>query len=450
MSRLRLHRVDGLDREIARLAIPALGALVAEPLYLLADTAVVGHLGTPELGGLAVASNLILVVFSLCIFLAYGTTATVARLLGAGDRREAAHQAVQALWLAFGLGVALAAVGLAFAEPLVRIFGASPEVTDLGVLYLRVSAPGLPALLLVLAGTGYLRGLQDTRTPLVVAVVTALGNLVLELGLVYGLGFGLGASALSTVCAQWAGALFYLHRVHRAVRAVEDETGAERVGLGPSWTSLRALARLSTALATRTMALRGALFVGTMVAARLGEVPLAAHEVAFAIWSLLALALDAIAIAGQAMIGHRLGAGDAAGARTAGDRMLWWGLVFGFVFLAVVAALRPVLARVFSSDAEVVALATFLLWFVALLQPVNAIVFVLDGILIGASDLAFLAKAMVGAFAVYLPCALAVLVLDLGVGWLWGAIAVLMLARLVALGARYRGDAWQITGAPTR
>jgi putative MATE family efflux protein len=443
---LRLHRIDALDREIAALAVPALASLIAEPLYLLVDTAVVGHLGTADLGGLSVASNILLVGFSICIFLAYGTTSVVSRLVGAGDHAEAAHQTVQSLWLALGIGVAFGTAAFVFAEPLVRLFGASAEVSDLAVLYLRVSTFGVPALLLALTGTGYFRGQQDTKTPLVIAIVAAGANLVLEVVLIYGFGLGLGASALTTVVAQWGSAAYYLFWIGRSIRAIPGQP----VRLRPDLVALRALTRLSAALATRTAALRGSLLVGTMVAARLGNVELAAYEIAFALWSLLANALDAIAIAGQAMIGHRLGSGDADSARTASNRMVWWGIWTGLVSMVGLLVLQPWLPELFSSDAEVVALAGFLILLVALLQPVAAIVFVLDGILIGAGDLTFLAKAMVGAFAAYLPCALAVLWLDLGIGWLWGAIAVLMFARLIVLGVRYLGDRWLVLGATAR
>jgi putative MATE family efflux protein len=432
-----------MDREILALAVPALGALIAEPLYLLADTAVVGHLGTPELGGLAIAGNVLLLGLALCIFLAYGTTATVSRLLGAGDHREAAHQAVHSLWLAFGLGVVLGVLAFAFAPEILGLFGASDEVTELGVLYLRVSTPGIPALLLGLAGTGYLRGLQDTRTPLAVAVASALLNLVLEVVLIYGFGFGLGASALTTVVAQWAAAAFYVHRVLRAV-------GPHEVDLRPDAVALRSLGRLSLALVTRTLALRGSLLAATVVAARMGDVQLAAYEVGFAIWSFLAMSLDAVAIAAQAMIGRRLGADDAAGARAAGRRLLGWGTWSGVVFLVAVLLLRPFLPDLFSSDPEVVALAGFVLLWVALMQPVAGVVFALDGVLIGASDLGYLAKAMVAAAIVFLPSVIAVGVLDLGIGWLWASIGLLMTARLVALLGRFRTDTWLVTGATTR
>src|ERR687897_1010182 len=190
-SRACFRRRSPYDREIARLAIPAFGALIAEPVYILSDTAVVGHLGTPQLAGMAVASTILLTLYAVFIFLAYGTTAAVSRLLGAGDRAEAAHQAVQSLWLAGMLGVAVLAAGLVAAEPLVALVGAEGAVRDNALVYLRISLFGVPALLAVLAGTGYLRGLQDTRTPLVVAFSTVVLNLALELVLVYGFDQGI-------------------------------------------------------------------------------------------------------------------------------------------------------------------------------------------------------------------------------------------------------------------
>jgi putative MATE family efflux protein len=428
------------DREILRLAIPALGALVAEPLYVLADTAVVGHLGTPQLGGLAVASSVLLAGYALFVFLAYGTTAAVSRLLGAGDEDEAAHQAVQGMWLAVLIAVVLMVAGYPLAGPLVRGLGASPSVEVYAVLYLRVSLLGVPALLLTLAGTGYLRGLQDTRTPLWVALGTSVGNLVLELLLIYGLGYGVGASAAATVFAQCAGAAVYLTKVGRDARR-------RGVGLAPHRRSIRALAVVGRDLLIRTAALRASFLVATAVAARVSVVALGAHQVAFELWAFLALVLDALAIAAQALVGRFLGAGDVAGARAASRRMIEWGVMAGAVSGLAVFASRPWLPHLFTDDARVVAVAGFLLWWVAGMQVVNSIVFVLDGVLIGAGDQRFLAWAMVLAAAAFIPCAIAVLVLDLGIGWLWGALAVLMSARLVALGARFRSGAWAVPGA---
>lgn len=432
-------RRSEFDRDILRLAVPALGSLIAEPLYILADTAVVGHLGTPQLGGLAVASSVLLTGYAVFIFLAYGTTGAVARLLGAGDEREAAHQGVQGLWLAALLAAPISIATAIWAGPLVRLIGADGDVAVNAEVYLRLSAPGIPALLLALAGTGYLRGLQDTRTPLAVAVGTSVLNLVLEIWLIYGLGLGIGASAVATVVAQWVGAAVYLAVVARAVRR-------HGVRLGPDRRSLARLARAGRDLVIRTAALRGALMISVVVATEIGEADLGAFQVAFQIWNLLALVLDAIAIAGQSLVAKALGGGDAAGARAMARRMIEWSIVTGIALGTIVVALRTAVPHVFSDDAAVVALAAFMLWHIAALQPAAAIVFALDGILIGAGDFGFLARAMVGAFVAFAAAAVAVLALDLGAGWLMGTLWVLMLSRLVPLTVRFRQDRWLVTG----
>ncbi|HEX4903097.1 MAG TPA: MATE family efflux transporter [Acidimicrobiales bacterium] len=428
------------DREIARLAVPAFGALVAEPLYVLADTAVVGRIGTDELAGLAIASSALLTGYAIFIFLAYGTTAAVSRLLGARQEREAAHQAVQGLWLAAAIGVVVTAAVLVLAGPIVELLGGTGAVRTNALIYLRISAIGIVPQLLTFAGTGYLRGLQDTRTPLVVAIAAATANLVIEVVLISGFGFGIGASALSTVIAQTGGALVYLRLITRA-------TSALGAGLAPDLAAIRRLGRAGWDLLVRTVALRASLTVATALAARIGAADVAAHEVAFALWSFLALGLDSIAIAGQAMIGRFLGAGDTATARDVGRRMLELGAAAGLAVGALVLALRPWLPEVFTDDPEVLTLAGFLLLFVAALQPVNGAVFVLDGLLIGAGDMAFLARAMVAAALLVAPLAVAVSVLDLGIGWVWAAITVLMLARLGVLALRWRSGAWAVAGA---
>jgi len=434
-----LHK-SPYDTEIARLAVPALGALIAEPLYTLADTAVVGHLGTTHLGGLAVASQVLLGALSLFIFLAYGTTAAVGRLIGAGDHRRAAQQAVQGLWLAAVVGAVLAAAAYAFSDPLLRILGADGDVLAQGRIYLRISLFGLPAMLITLAGVGYLRGLQDTMRPLKVAVVTAGLNLALELVLIYGLGFGIGASALSTVVAQWLAASAYVWWIREAV-------AAHGVTLAPDRTIIGRLAVVGLDLFLRTAALRASFTISVAVAARLGDVELAAHEVIYQLMFFLALALDAVAIAGQAMIGRYLGADEPGQARAAGRRMIEWGLASGLVATVVLLATRPWLPLVFSNDEAVLSLAGFLILHLAFLQPVNGVVFALDGVLIGAGDMRFLAMAMAGAAAVFVPLAMWVMAADAGIGWLWGAMWALMAARLVALLWRFSGTSWLVPGA---
>jgi putative MATE family efflux protein len=428
------------DRDIWRLAIPAFGALAAEPLYVLGDTAIVGRLGTHQLGGLAVAGIVLTAVFGIFNFLAYSTTAAVARRIGAGDRRRAAEQGVDGLWLAFGLGVALTVVGFVLAPAIVDAMGASGDVRPYSLTYLRISLVGAPFVLLMLAGTGYLRGCQDTRTTLVVAVAANVANLVLEVVLVYGLDLGIAGSAWGTVVAQVGAAAVYLVIVARAVRA-------EHASIRPDRAGIRAAAVVGGHLVVRTGALLLSLLVATAVASRIGDAEVAAHQIAFQIWTFLALTLDALAIAGQAIVGRLLGSGDAAEARTAARRMLELGVLGGVVLGLAVAAVSGALPALFTGDGEVRDLARQALWVVALLQPVNALVFVLDGVLIGAGDARYLAVAMAGAAAVFLPAALAVVASGAGLLALWGAMGLWMGARLIGMGRRYVGDAWLITGA---
>src|SRR4051794_9970150 len=431
------------DREIVRLALPAFGALIAEPLYVLADTAVVGHLGTDELGGLAVASSILLTGYAVFIFLAYGTTAAVSRLIGAGDERAAAHQAVQSIWLALCIAAVLVPVGLLTAGSLVRLLGASGAVAVNAEIYLRISMFGVPALLVVLAGTGYLRGRQDTVTPLAVALGSNALNLALELLFIPVLGYGIGASALGTVIAQTVAAIVYVVRVVGPVRRLD-------VAITPDRRVIGRLARTGGPLLVRTAALRGALLGAIAIAAGMGAVEVAAYSIAYETWNFLALALDAIAIAAQAIVGKDLGAGDADGARAIARRMLWFGLFTGALVGAIVLAARFVLPHVFSNDDEVLALSAFALLFVAVFQPVNGVVFVLDGILIGAGDLRYMAGAMVSAATVFAAGGAAVVWFDLGIGWLWTVIGLFMFARLVTLGLRFRTGKWAVIGAVRR
>ena len=428
------------DGEILRLALPALGALIAEPVYVLSDTAIVGHLGTPQLAGLAVAAAILVAGYSIFIFLAYGKTAAVARLFGAGDEREATHQAVQGVWLALAVSAPVTLAGLVLAGPLVRGFGASGSAAGYAETYLRISALGVPAVLVTYAAVGWLSGRQDTTTPLLVAVGSAAVNLALEVLLIFGLGYGVGASAASTVLVQWAAVAIYLGGLGRRAAALQ-------VGLRPIGAAVGRLARVGLDLLVRTIALRLALTAATAVAARLGAAQVGAHQIAFELWNTLALALDAIAIAGQALVGRLLGAADALGARAATRRMIELGLAFGVVVGLVLLALHGVLPHAFTDDPLVLQLASFVLVFAAVLQPVNAVVFVLDGVLMGAGDMRYLAVSTVAAAALFLALAVVLAATGAGLGWLWAAIGVLMLARLAALAARLRTDAWLVTGA---
>ncbi|MGW1671096.1 MATE family efflux transporter [Streptomyces sp. NPDC002324] len=428
------------DREIITLAVPAFGALVAEPLFLMVDTAVVGHLGTAQLAGLGVASALLVTAVSVFVFLAYGTTAAVARRVGAGDLRAAIRQGIDGIWLALLLGAAVVAVVLPTAPTLVALFGSSDTAAPYATTYLRISALGIPAMLVVLAATGVLRGLQDTKTPLYVAVAGFVANGALNAGLVYGAGLGIAGSAWGTVMAQLGMAVAYLWVVIR---------GARRHGasLRPDAVGIRTSAQAGVPLLVRTLSLRAVLMIATAVAARLGDEDIAAHQIILALWSLLAFALDAIAIAGQAIIGRYLGAGDARGAREACRRMVQWGIATGTVLGLLVILARPLFIPLFTDDPTVQEAALPALLVVALAQPISGIVFVLDGVLMGAGDGPYLARAMVLTLAVFVPAALLVPALGGGLTALWGAMTLMMVTRMLTLWLRSRSGLWIVTGA---
>jgi putative MATE family efflux protein len=423
--------------------VPAFGALVAEPLFLLTDSAIVGRIGTTALGGLGVASQALTALVNVSIFLAYGTTAAVARQLGAGRRPEAIRQGIDGLWLAVGIGLGVLALAWPLAPQIVRVFGASPEVSAGAVTYLRISLLGAPSMLLVLAGTGVLRGLQDTRTPLLVAVAAYAVNIALNATFVLGLRLGLAGSAWGTVIAQTAAAAAYLVVVTR---------GARRAGVwfGIDLAGLRAAAAAATGLFVRTLALQAVLIVTTAIAARQSDAAIAAHQIAFRLWTLLALALDAIAIAAQAITGRCLGAGDAAAARAATNRMIGWGAVYGIVFGLILLAARPLLPGLFAAAPPVRALLLAVLLVVAAQQPVAGVVFVLDGVLIGAGDQRYLAVAGVLSLAVFLPAAWLVYARHGGLVALWLAYSLWLAARFVTLVLRARGSGWLVTGAVRR
>ncbi|MFD0194095.1 MULTISPECIES: MATE family efflux transporter [Streptomyces] len=428
------------DREIVALAVPAFGALVAEPLFVMADSAIIGHLGTAQLAGLAVASALLTTAVSIFVFLAYATTGAVARRVGAGELSAAIRQGMDGIWLALLLGAAVIAVVLPTAPALIDLFGASETAAPYAVTYLRISSFGIPAMLVVLAATGVLRGLQNTRTPLYVAIGGFVANAILNVVLVYGAGLGIAGSAWGTVIAQCGMAAVYLVVVVRGAR----KHGAS---LKPDAAGIRASAQAGAPLLVRTLSLRAVLMIATAVAARLGDTEIAAHQIILSLWSLLAFAMDAIAIAGQAIIGRYLGAGDSAGAKAVCRRMVEWGIGSGIVLGVLVIVSRPLFIPLFTSDGAVKDAALPALVVVALCQPLSGIVYVLDGVLMGAGDGPYLAWAMLLTLAIFTPFALLIPSWGGGLTAVWGAMTLMMATRAVTLGLRTRSGRWLVTGA---
>ncbi|MFJ6441396.1 MATE family efflux transporter [Streptomyces sp. NPDC091649] len=428
------------DREILALAVPAFGALVAEPLFVMVDSAVIGHLGTPQLAGLGIAAALLMTAVSVFVFLAYATTAAVARRVGAGDLPAAIRQGMDGIWLALLLGAAVVAIAMPTAPWLVGVFGASDTAAPYAIIYLRISILGIPAMLVVLAATGVLRGLQDTRTPLYVAIGGFTANAVLSVTLVHSAGLGIAGSAWGTVIAQVGMAAAYLVVVVRGAR----KHGAS---LRPDAVGIRAGARAGAPLLVRTLSLRAVLMIATAVAARLGDVDIAAHQIILSLWSLTAFALDAIAIAGQAIIGRYLGADDEKGARDACRRMVEWGIGCGILLGVVIVLARPLFIPLFTSDPSVKDTLLPALLVVAVSQPIAGVVFVLDGVLMGAGDGRYLAWAMLVTLAVFAPVALLVPSLGGGLTALWWAMTLMMTVRLITLWLRARSGRWIVTGA---
>jgi len=433
-----------VDRDILRLAVPSLGALIAEPLFLMTDSAFIARVSTISLAGLGLASAVLTTVVGLSVFLAYSTTASVARAFGAGRRREALTRGVDASWLALMIGFAAAAVLALGGRLLLSLFGPTADVLDEATIYLTLSAAGVPAMLAVQAATGLIRGLQDARLPLVVAVSGALVNIPLNWVLIFGLELGIAGSAIGTVISQWGMAAVLLSLVVKAARR-------HQVPLRPHLGQVASAGRESVPMFVRTVSLRVVLLAGTLVATQLGAVQLAAHQIALTVFSLLSLALDSLAIAGQALTGRFLGARDADSVRAVTRRLMVWGVGGGVVTGVVLLAASYVIPSLFTPDVAVQENLRAALWVLMVAQPVAGYVFVLDGVLMGAGDAPYLARVGVLNAAVTVPFAAAVYYSGwegpLALAALWVACTLIfMIARAITLGWRVRGDAWMRLG----
>ena len=424
------------DREILRLAAPALGALAAEPTYILVDTAIVGHLGRSQLAALGISAVALSTLFALFNFLQYGTTAQVGRASGAGEERAARQLGAQSLYLCLGVGIVLTALLVAIAPAVVELMGADGRTADYAVTYLRIVSLGLPFAFIALGAQGYLRGLADLRTPLVILIAGNVANALLEVLFVYGFGWGIEGSAWGTVLAQAGMGVAFVVVLARSA-------GGD---LRPQLALMLRLVHFGRYIFVRTAALMAAFALAGAIVTRFGDASIAAHQIAFQLWIFLAYVLDAIAIAGQVIVGRGLGAGDAERAYAASARMIRLSVYAGLVFAAVLLALEGVLPYVFTSDELVIEKAQEIWFLFALMQPLNGAVFALDGILIGASDGPYLAWSMVAAFAASAAVALTALALDWGIVGVWVALVVLIVVRLALMGRRFAGRRWLVTG----
>lgn len=421
-----MFRVSEDDRTILRLAVPALGTLAAEPLVALVDTAFVGRLGEEPLAALGVVNGILSLAFFVFVALAYASTPMIAAAIGVGNRDRAAVLAGQSIQIAAVLVIAGFVVLETAAPYLVQLMGAAPEVQSSAVTYLRIRGLGIPALLGITVGHAVYRGLGDTRTPMFISLGLSLINVILDPVLIFGFGWGLAGAGYASVIAQTAGAAAFSYLF------VTGRTGLAIRWMRPRWKDMGDLIGAGSALFVRTLLLVATLTVATASAARLGVTEIAAHQVAAQIWYVLSLVVDAVAIAAQNLVAAHL-ARDRDTARRLAGRMLGWGLACGLLVGVSFWLLRDQLPSWFTTDRSVIVMAASLMPVVALSQPLNSVVFVLDGIMIGAADFKFLAVAMSGAAAI--TCVL--LVTATSISGIWAALVLFMVARLVPLGWRY-------------
>lgn len=424
-------------RRVLGLAVPALGVLAAEPLYVLVDTAVVGHLGALPLAGLAVGGIVLSQVSTQLTFLSYGTTARTARLHGAGRRAGAVQEGVQATWLAVFVGLAIALAGQLLAGPIARVLAGGNEVADAAVSWLRIALLGTPLILITMAGNGWMRGVQDTMRPLRYVLVGNGVSAVLCPLLVYPAGLGLEGSAVANLVGQVCSASLFVHALI-----------SERVALRPVTAVMRAQLGMGRDLVLRSLAFQACFVSAAAVAARTSTAAVGAHQIVLQLWVFLSLVLDSVAIAAQSLVGAALGAGSARQARGVAGQITRYGLVFGVALCAVFAAVSQVLPQAFTDDAAVLAEIPHAWWFFVALQPIAGVVFALDGVLLGAGDAAFLRTAtLVSAALGFLPLVWASLGFGWGLAGIWTGLSLFMALRLVAVFLRWRSGRWAVVGA---
>ncbi|MBV9592517.1 MAG: MATE family efflux transporter [Actinobacteria bacterium] len=428
-------------RRLLALTASAFVVLAAEPLYVLIDTAVVGHLGPTPLGGLGVGAALMTLILMIGTFVEYGTTGRAARWFGAGRRDLAVGEGVQASWLAVGLGLLVVALGEALADPLTAaLAGGNHDVRVAALGWFRIAVLGVPGVLLVLAGNGWMRGVQETRTPVAIVLLANGLSAVASPILVYPLHLGLNGSAIANVAAQVVGSALFLRALHRA--AARE--------LRPSWPVLREQVRVGRDLILRNAGFQVAFLSAAAVAARMGTAQIAAHQIGLQLWEFSALVLDSFAIAAQSLVGAALGGADREQALRTAWQVARYGLWAGLCFAAIVAAGWGLIPAAFTSSAAVRHQAhIYWPWFVGML-PFGGVVFALDGVLIGAGDVAFLRTiTLVAAIGVFAPLNVASLAWHWGIGGVWAGLTAFILVRFAGMMLRTRSGRWAVVGPST-
>ncbi|MGW9265470.1 MATE family efflux transporter [Gordonia terrae] len=437
---------------IATLTVSALAVLIAPPLYLLLDLAVVGRLGGEQLAALGVGTLVLSIVSTQLTFLSYGTTARSARRFGSGDRPGAVVEGVQASWIAVAVGILIVAVAYPCAPVVMRLLvgSSSPEsaaVAQDAAGWLRIAMFGVPLILLSMAGNGWMRGVQDTRRPVVYVVVGLSLAAVLVVGLVHGIGpfprLGLDGSAVANVIGQGVTGMLFAVRVVREARRVPGSRA-----FAPDWSIIRAQLVMARDLVVRSLSFQICFVSAAAVAARFGVAQVAAHQLVLQLWEFMALFLDSLAIAAQALVGAALGAGRLGAADSVARRVTAVSVVAATAMGALFAAGATLIPRIFTSDAAVLDAVGVPWWFFVGMLPIAGVVFALDGVLLGSGDAAFLRTAtLTGALVGFLPLIWLSLVFDWGLAGVWSGLVVFMLVRLATVVWRIRSGRWRQAGA---
>jgi putative MATE family efflux protein len=429
--------VDVSTKRIMSLAASAFVVLAAEPIFILIDTAVVGHLGKIPLAALGAAGTIITLLVIVGTSLEYGTTGRAARYFGAGRREAAVNEGVQASWLALLIGLVAVAVGEIVAGPLTQLVaGGHDDVAHAAQSWLRIAILGLPGILLVLAGNGWMRGVQDTRTPVRIVIVANVLSAAASPLLVYPAGLGLQGSAIANVLAQWVGAALCVIAIRR-----------ESVPVAPHWPVMRKQLVVSRDLVVRSLAFQIAYMTAAAAAGRMGAAQLAAHQVGLQLWEFVAFLLDSFAIAAQSLVGAALGSGDVDAAKRTAWKVGRYGITAGICFGIVIAAGWYLLPAAFSSDAGVRHQAHVLWPWLVAMMPIGGVLFALDGVLLGAGDNAYIRTVtVVAALFGYVPLCLAAVHFGWGLGGVWAGLASFVVLRFIGMAWRTRSGRWLVVG----
>ncbi len=432
---------------ILGIAVPTLGVLVAEPVYLLFDMGVVGRLGALALAGLAVGGLILGLVGTQLTFLSYGTTARASRRFGAGDARGAVMEGVQASWLAIGLGVAIVVAVEVLAGPITRAVAGGADIADQAERWVRIAVFGVPGILLANAGNGWMRGMQRTRLPLVFVIggfgVSAVLCPILVHGLLGAPRLELAGSAVANLVGQLSGGVLFLGALVRQCVSSPDD----RVPLAPDPPVMREQLRIGRDLIIRSFAFQACFVSAGAVAARFGAASVAAHQLVLQLWNFLSLTLDSLAIAAQTLVGAALGAGDAEGAKRLARRITVWSTLFALGLALIFAVGSGLIPRLFTTDPHVLDRTHVIWWFFVPLIPVAGIVFAIDGVLLGAGDAAYLrTTTMAAGMLAFLPMIWLSLIFHWGIAGIWAGLTAFILGRLFAVGMRTRSGRWATVG----